>query len=52
MGALGDVQRVKQQLTGATSHIARAREIVDEMAGHVRRHLEQAVALLDASAGR
>jgi len=45
-GALGDVQRVKQQLTGATTSIENAREIVDQLAGQVRTHLATIETLL------
>src|SRR6059058_20201 len=39
LGALEDVRRVKSTLSGATTQIEKAREIVDEMAGKVREHL-------------
>ena len=39
LGALEDVKRVKSTLSGATTQIEKAREIVDEMAGRVREHL-------------
>ncbi|MFL5913382.1 MAG: DUF2130 domain-containing protein [Gaiellaceae bacterium] len=39
LGALEDVKRVKSTLSGATTQIQKAREIVDEMAGRVREHL-------------
>jgi hypothetical protein len=39
LGALEDVKRVKSTLSGATSQIEKARDIVDEMAGRVREHL-------------
>jgi hypothetical protein len=39
LGALEDVKRVKSTLSGATSQIQKARDIVDEMAGRVREHL-------------
>jgi hypothetical protein len=49
LGALEDVRRVKSTLTGATSQIEKAREIVEEMAARVREHLRAVGAL--ASAG-
>ena len=48
-GALGDVQRIKQQLTGATTSIEKAREIVDALAAQVRGHLAHIGSLLDAA---
>src|SRR3954468_3730187 len=39
LGALEDVRRVKSTLTGATTQIDKAREIVDEMAARVRERL-------------
>src|SRR3954452_8477418 len=39
LGALEDVRRIKSQLTGATTQIDKAREIVDEMAARVRERL-------------
>jgi hypothetical protein len=39
LGALEDVKRVKSTLSGATTQIQKARDIVDEMAGRVREHL-------------
>src|SRR4051794_4450776 len=47
-GAMGDVQRIKQQLTGATTSIDNARKIVDALAATVRAHLAQIAGLLDA----
>jgi len=38
--AMGDVRAVKQQLTGATTSIDKAREVLDAMAARVRAHLE------------
>ena len=49
LGAMTEVQRVKQQLTHATNGIEQARAIVDAMAGSVRGHLAEIQALLDAS---
>jgi len=48
-GCLGDVLRVKQQLTGATTSIDKARDIVDTLAAQVRGHLVQIDRLLDAA---
>jgi hypothetical protein len=38
--AMGDVRAVKQQLTGATTSIDKAREVLEAMAARVRAHLE------------
>jgi hypothetical protein len=46
VGAMEDVRRVKQQLTGAKTQIDKAAEIVDAMAARVRGHLEEIDALL------
>jgi uncharacterized protein DUF2130 len=40
LGALEDVRRVKSTLTGATTQIEKARDIVDEMAARVRERLK------------
>jgi hypothetical protein len=40
LGALEDVRRVKSTLTGATTQIEKARDIVDEMASRVRERLK------------
>jgi hypothetical protein len=45
-GAMGEVVRVKQQLTGATTSIEAARRIIDAMAGQVRAQLAQIESLL------
>ncbi|MBA2516768.1 MAG: hypothetical protein H0V22_05555 [Solirubrobacterales bacterium] len=47
-GAMGEVVRVKQQLTGATTSIENARRIVDAMAAQVRAQLVQIEGLLRA----
>jgi hypothetical protein len=47
--AMGDVLKVKQSLTGATTQIDKAREIVDSLAVTVRGHLAQIERLLDAA---
>lgn len=39
--AMEDVRRIKQQLTGATTAIGSAREVLDEMAAGVRARLEE-----------
>lgn len=44
--AMEDVRRIKSQLTGATTSIDRAGQILEEMAGVVRGHLAQVDALL------
>ena len=48
-GAMGDVIRVKQQLTGATTSIDNAKKIVDALAEQVRGHLASIERLLDAA---
>jgi hypothetical protein len=48
-GAMGDVLRVKQQLTGATTSIKKSAEILDAMAIAVRAQLTQVELLLAAS---
>ena len=48
-GAMGDVLRVKQQLTGATTSIRKGAEILDAMAVAVRAQLTQVELLLAAS---
>src|SRR5205823_14588219 len=40
LAALEDVRRVKSTLSGATTQIEKAREIVDEMAARVRERLK------------
>jgi hypothetical protein len=46
LGSLQETQRIKQQLTGATTSIANARGIVDQLESQVRGYLEQVEALL------
>lgn len=41
LGALEDVRRIKQQLTGAETGIDKAREILDDMSGRVRALLDR-----------
>jgi hypothetical protein len=41
ISALDEVRRIKQQLTGATTSIEKAREFVDLMAGNVRTEVEE-----------
>jgi hypothetical protein len=48
-GAMGDVLRVKQQLTGATTSIKKGGEILDAMAVAVRAQLTQVELLLAAA---
>jgi hypothetical protein len=48
LGALEDVRRIKQQLTGAETGIDRARSILDDMAARVRALLEQIDELVTA----
>jgi hypothetical protein len=48
-GAMGDVLRVKQQLTGATTSIKKGAEILDAMAVAVRAQLTQVELLLAAA---
>ena len=50
LGALEDVRRIKQQLTGAENGIDRARSILDDMAARVRSLLEQIGELVTAGA--
>jgi hypothetical protein len=50
VGAMEDVRRVKQQLTGAKTQIDKAAEIVDAMAGRVRAHLAEIDELLAPAA--
>ena len=49
LGAMEDVRRIKQQLTGAETGIGNARAILDDMAGHVRRYLAEMDELLAAA---
>jgi len=49
LAALEEVRRIKSQLTGATSSIDRARDILDAMAERVRDHLRQVDALVLAA---
>ncbi len=46
---MGEVQKVKQQLTGATTSIENARKIVDAMATQVRAQLAHIETLLEAA---
>jgi predicted metal-dependent hydrolase len=46
VGALEDVRRVRQQLTGAKTQIDKASEIVGAMSDRVRAHLEEIAALV------
>jgi len=46
LGAMEDVRRVKQQLTGAKTQIDKAAEIVEAMAARVRAHLAEIDELL------
>jgi hypothetical protein len=48
LGAMSEVQRIKQQLTHATNGIDQARAILDAMAAGVRGHLAEIQALVDA----
>jgi hypothetical protein len=50
VGALEDVRRIRQQLTGAKTQIDKASEIVGAMSDRVRQHLEEIAALVDAGA--
>jgi len=50
LGALEDVRRIKQQLTGAKTQIDRAAEIVDAMSARVKAHLQEIDALVLARA--
>jgi hypothetical protein len=46
LAAMDDVRKVKSQLSGATTSIEKAREIVETMAARVREHLVEIDALL------
>src|SRR5205823_10646994 len=46
LGAMEDVRRIKQQLTGAETNIGGARSILDGMADSVRAYLAEIDALL------
>ena len=46
LGALEDVRRIKQQLTGAKTQIDKAAEIVDAMSARVKAHLQEIDALV------
>jgi hypothetical protein len=48
LGAMEDVRSVKQKLTGATTSIEAARDLLDAMAESVRTHLQRIDALLAA----
>jgi hypothetical protein len=48
LDAMGDVRRIKSQLTGATTSIEKAEDILETMSKLVRDHLEQISALLAA----
>jgi uncharacterized protein DUF2130 len=49
IGALEDVRRVRQQLTGAKTQIDKASEIVGAMSDRVRAHLEEIAELVRAA---
>jgi hypothetical protein len=46
LAALAEERKVKQQLTGATTSIGKAYELVEAMAGRVRAHLDEVDALV------
>jgi hypothetical protein len=48
LDAMGDVRRIKSQLTGATTSIEKAEDILETMSKLVRDHLEQIAGLLAA----
>jgi hypothetical protein len=50
LGALRDTQKVKQQLTGATTSIDTARKVLEAMEDQVKGHLAQIESLLAAGA--
>jgi hypothetical protein len=50
LAVMGDVRKIKSQLTGAETSIGNARSILDDMATRVRAHLEEIEAI--ASVGR
>ena len=49
VGALEEVRRVRQQLTGAKTQIDKASEIVGDMSDRVRAHLDETAALVHAA---
>jgi hypothetical protein len=49
LGALEEVRRIRQQLTGAKTQIDRASEIVGAMSDRVGGHLEEIAALVRAA---
>jgi hypothetical protein len=49
LGALEDVRRIRQQLTGAKTQIDKASDIVGAMSDRVRAHLEEVAALVSAA---
>jgi hypothetical protein len=49
LGALEEVRRIRQQLTGAKTQIDRASEIVGAMSDRVRSHLQEVAALVRAA---
>jgi hypothetical protein len=49
VGALEEVRRIRQQLTGAKTQIDRASEIVGTMSDRVRGHLEEIAAWVAAA---
>jgi hypothetical protein len=49
LGAMEDVRKVKQQLTGAETSIGTARSVLDGMAARVRAHLAEIDELLAAA---
>jgi Uncharacterized protein conserved in bacteria (DUF2130) len=49
LGALEDVRRIRQQLTGAKTQIDKASDIVGAMSDRVRAHLEEIAALVSAA---
>jgi hypothetical protein len=51
LAGMEDVRRVKSSLTGATTQISRATEIIDVMADRVREHLRQIDELVLAAEG-
>jgi predicted metal-dependent hydrolase len=51
VGALEEVRRVRQQLTGAKTQIDKASEIVGAMSDRVRAHLEEIAELVRAAEG-
>jgi hypothetical protein len=49
LNAMEDVRKIKLQLSGATTGIEKARDILEEMAGRVRAQLEELARIVAAA---